>query len=239
MASQSYVWLITGTSRGIGMEMTRQLLQSPMNTVIATCRNPAGATGLQALKTDLTLKGTLHVVQLDVADETSIRNSVKPVNEILSDRGIDYLYNNAATTEWFDTAFEHSYSGMIRTFQANVAGPALIAQLYIPYILRSSRKVIVNMSTGLASFGLNCGPKCVSYSISKTALNMLTYKQATNKPEIIAISLDPGWVKTEMGGEGAFLEPSDSVAGIIKTLQGLTSENSGKFYRYNGESIIW
>ena len=56
---------------------------------------------------------------------------------------------------------------------ANVAGPALVAKVYLPYLEKSKRKVIVNMSSGLGSIGLDLGPKNSIYSISKTALNML------------------------------------------------------------------
>lgn len=82
------------TSRGIGLELTRQLLADPSNFIIATCRTPDKATALHALKDGA--KGTLHVVALDVADEASIRDSRKPVEEALGGRGLDYLYNNAA-----------------------------------------------------------------------------------------------------------------------------------------------
>ena len=74
--------------------MTRQLLESPSNTVISTARNPAKATDLKALAD--TAKGTLHVVQLEIADYDSIRKCADEVKQILGDRGIDYLVNNAA-----------------------------------------------------------------------------------------------------------------------------------------------
>ena len=57
--------------------------------------------------------------------------------------------------------------------QINVGAPALLAQLYFPFLERGQRKVVVNMTSGLASIGLDIGAKCTSYSVSKTALNML------------------------------------------------------------------
>ena len=83
------------TSRGIGLELTRQLLADPANVVVATCRNPAAATELQSLKE--TAKGTLHIAAIDASDESSIRSSVKVVEGLLGENAsIDYLYNNAA-----------------------------------------------------------------------------------------------------------------------------------------------
>ncbi|KAL6307034.1 NAD-P-binding protein [Sparassis latifolia] len=232
MSAETTIWLITGSSRGIGLELTKQLLRSAANVVIATCRDPENMPKLEG-------PGTLHVVQLDVSEEGSIRASIPVVSSILGDRGLDYLYNNAAVTEGNDSAFDHSSPGFMRTLIANVVGPALIAQLYLPFIEKSRRKVIVNVTSSLASIGLDIGPKSATYSISKTALNMLTYKQARARPDIIAFVLDPGWVKTKMGGPGALLEPYESVSGIIKTVTSATSASSGKFYRYNGQQVVW
>ena len=114
--SEKITWLITGyahnrlsvlgipftnnlrqhrCSRGIGLELTRQLLTDSSTTVVATCRNPESATDLHALKTSA--QGTLHIARIDVADEASIRSSVAVVEELLGENAaIDYIYNNAA-----------------------------------------------------------------------------------------------------------------------------------------------
>ena len=82
-------------SRGIGLELTRQLLTNSSTTVVATCRIPESATDLHALKTSA--QGTLHIARIDVADEASIRGSVAVVEELLGENAtIDYIYNNAA-----------------------------------------------------------------------------------------------------------------------------------------------
>ncbi|KAI0941849.1 hypothetical protein AcV7_002421 [Taiwanofungus camphoratus] len=235
--SSPFTWLITGTSRGIGLEVTRQLLSSPSNFVIATCRNPEAAPALQALKSGA--KGVLHIVALDVSDEMSIRNSVKTVGAIFGGRGLDYLYNNAGINMGDDSAFDFSYQGLLETLQANVAGPALLAQVYLPYLDKGRRKVIVNVTSGLASIGLDFGAKNATYSISKMALNMLTYKQARARPDLIAYVIDPGWVKTDMGGPDAVMQPHESVAAQLELATSATSKNSGKFYRHDGEEIVW
>ena len=85
---------VNRTSRGIGLELVRQLVSNPSNIVVATCREPSRASKLHALKDGA--KGQLHVVALDVSSESSIRGSVAEVSRILGDRGLDYLYNNAA-----------------------------------------------------------------------------------------------------------------------------------------------
>lgn len=66
-----------------------------------------------------------------------------------------------------------------------------------------------------------------------------TYKQAKTRPDFTCICMDPGWVKTPMGGEGAVLETTESAAGILKVISGLTPADSGRFWRYNGTQHPW
>ena len=81
------------TSSGIGLEITKQLLESPNTVVLAACRSPSNASALQ----DLTVSagGRLHVLLLDVNDAESIRDAAGKAAQIVGDRGIDYLINNA------------------------------------------------------------------------------------------------------------------------------------------------
>ena len=95
--------IITRCSRGIGLGLTEQLLQDPANFIIATCRTPEKATALKALKD--TAKGTLHIVKLDVDDLEGLKNSINEVSQILGDKGLDYLVNNAAVVRLCSTAY--------------------------------------------------------------------------------------------------------------------------------------
>ncbi|KZT63399.1 NAD(P)-binding protein [Daedalea quercina L-15889] len=239
--SQISTWLVTGSSRGIGLELVRQLVANPQNVIVATCRDPARASKLATLKESA--QGELHIVALDVGSEAGIRGSVAEVSAILGSRGLDYLYNNAAITEGDDSAFGFSYAGLLETLRANVAGPALLGMVYLPLLgmvylpllERGRRRVIVNMTSGLASIGLDFGGKNATYSISKTALNML----AKTRPDLIAYVVDPGWVKTDMGGPGAMMEVEESVARLITLATTATAESSGKFFRNDGEQNPW
>ncbi|OSD04959.1 hypothetical protein PYCCODRAFT_1432693 [Trametes coccinea BRFM310] len=75
--------------------------------------------------------------------------------------------------------------------------------------------------------------------MSKAALNMLTLKQKAERPDITFITMCPGWVRTELGGKEADLEPEESIAGILKVISSVTNADSGKYLRYNGEEIPW
>lgn len=104
----------------------------------------------------------------------------------------------------------------------------------------------MNMTSGLGSMAnsLAMTPrKCAGYSISKAALNMLTVHQAEDVRGMLkgarVVAMDPGWVKTRMGGEGAVLEPEESIGGMLKALHGLGEEDGGKFFTYTGEQVPW
>ncbi|TFY58889.1 hypothetical protein EVJ58_g6130 [Rhodofomes roseus] len=204
-------WLIVGASRGLGLELVRQLIATP-NTVIAACRNPSSASQLEALNP--AAGAELHIIHLDVSSEESIRASVGKVEAVLNGRGLDYLYNNAGIT--------------------NVVGPALLASLCLPFLEKGNKKTIVNVSSSMGGLTHDYGASAATYNASKAAMNMLTHKQAKTRPDLIVISLCPGWVQTDLGGVSAPLEPPESVAGQLKVVLGLKKEDTGKFIRYDG-----
>ncbi|OJT09959.1 hypothetical protein TRAPUB_13557 [Trametes pubescens] len=232
-------WLITGASRGIGLELVRQLLESPANLVVAACRTPEKATALSGLKSSA--KGSLHVIKLEVTDFDSMRAVPKALEPILGGSGLDYLVNNAGILKP-DTPLTLDPEVLLETLRTNTVGPALLTQVCVPFLDKGKTKKIINITSTLGSIASAdaFGPGAVaSYSMSKTALNMLTYKLKLERPDLVAITLCPGWVKTDLGGEGALLEPKESIAGIIKVATSTTAADSGKFLRYNGEVVPW
>ncbi|KAI0743377.1 C-factor [Daedaleopsis nitida] len=235
---EGYVWLITGANRGIGLELAKQLLEQPTNTVIATARDPAKAVSLKELNNNA--KGTLHVVGLEVADRESTRKATEKVASILGDRGIDYLVNNAGIAN-DDTGFKIDIDALEKIFKTNVAGPAYIAQVLLPLVEKSAKKTVVNISStmGSKSFAGQNAERAASYSISKAALNMLTVKQARERPDITSVSICPGWLQTDMGSSAAMFPVSVGVTGIIKVVTGLTPANSGQFINFRGERVEW
>ncbi|KAI0325663.1 NAD-P-binding protein [Cubamyces sp. BRFM 1775] len=235
-AQRRTTWLITGTSRGIGYEIVRQLVQSADNVVIAACRHLERATHLHALKDTAT--GNLHIVTLDVSDFEAIRGFPRQLEPILGEIGLDYLINNAGISIE-DTAFTIDPEEFLRVLRTNVAGPALLAQVCLPLLKKSSRKVILNVSSFGGSHVQHFGNAYASYAMTKAALNMLTVKQKAEHPDMIMITMCPGWVKTEMGGAGALIEPEESVLGILKLITSVTAKDSGRYLRYNGEEIPW
>ncbi|KAL1948582.1 hypothetical protein VTO73DRAFT_10388 [Trametes versicolor] len=235
-------WLITGASRGIGLELVRQLLAAPSNLVIAACRAPSTASALAGLKAGA--KGALHVVQLDVADFAGIRALPGVIGPILGGRGLDYLVNNAGILKG-DTALTLDAAVLLETLRTNTVGPALLTAACAPLLDAGGRKTVLNVSSGLGSIAgaggfPGTGPRAVaSYSMSKAALNMFTYKVKMERPEWVAVTLAPGWVKTDLGGADAALEVADSVRGILKVVTEATVADSGKYLRWDGAVIPW
>ncbi|VDC05593.1 unnamed protein product [Peniophora sp. CBMAI 1063] len=226
----STTWLITGANRGIGFTLVKQLSADPSNLIIAACRSPEKADALKALG------GSVHLVQLEVGDEDSIAKSVEPVRAILGDKGLDYLINNAGIAPHEDTtSFKINTATSLQIFKVNTLGPALVADAYIPFLeVPGRRGVIMNISSSLGA--MDYGGKntlAPTYCMSKAALNMLSAKQALEKPNLIAFAVCPGWVITDMGGSGAQLQPDDSASALLKLAKSVTKEHSGKFVQRN------
>ncbi|KAH9853209.1 NAD-P-binding protein [Lenzites betulinus] len=233
---------LNSANRGIGLEIVRQLLESPNNLVVATSRKPESSPALSDLKK--TAKGTLHIVQLDIGDFDNIRALPKKLEPILGEGGLDYLINNAAMLIR-DTAFTVAPEDLLNILRVNTVGPTLASQVCLPFLEKGTTKKILNISSVGGSIGFAALRQphefqlLTAYTASKAALNMLTLRQTLEKPDFTVIALCPGWVKTEMGGSNAELEPKESVAGILKIITSVTTADSGKYLRYNGETIPW
>lgn len=102
----------------------------------------------------------------------------------------------------------------------------------------------MNMTSGLSSMSYNLStetPEATVYAISKAALNMLTVHQSRHLKDrgVIVFCMDPGWVKTDMGGGKAPLEKAESIGGMLKVLKGVKEGDEGKFFLYDGSSPEW
>ncbi|KAF2684349.1 short chain dehydrogenase/reductase SDR [Lentithecium fluviatile CBS 122367] len=233
-------YFLTGANRGIGLEFVRQLSVDENNRIIAAVRSKSNDYAeLKALAT----KGNVHIIECDVSSTDSIASLSFRVAEILSKTGdsLNYLFNIAGINGTSsDTSLSMDPDSLQRHMDINVLGPAKIVETLRQYLARGA--VIMNMTSGLASMTVAKDiPKCCTYSISKAAQNMLSLHQAKDmkRNHAIVICMDPGWVKTRMGGKGAMVEPEVSIAGMLDVLKGLKKEDSGKFYRFDGSQCPW
>ncbi|MGZ4807313.1 MAG: SDR family NAD(P)-dependent oxidoreductase, partial [Ilumatobacteraceae bacterium] len=108
--------------------------------------------------------------------------------------------------------------------------------------LRAAQGTVANITSQVGSFEVakRIG-RDVSYNSSKAALNMVTLKQsqALRDDGVIVVCLHPGWVRSDMGGKGADLEPDEAASGIARVLDSLTIDDSGSFLRWDGSVHPW
>ncbi|MDH3512745.1 MAG: SDR family oxidoreductase [Gammaproteobacteria bacterium] len=234
--------LITGSNRGIGFEFAKQYAQKGWQ-VIAAARNPDGAGDLHALAEEY--PGVV-IEQLDVSDP----DSVDRLAEKLSGQAIDLIVNNAGIFgEFGDQMFGNLKVDLFDTFmRTNALGPLKMSEAFLPHVKASQQKKMVSITSQAGSFTLDSGdlPGMYFYKSSKAAQNMIMRNVAKDVKEhgITIGILSPGMVNTagEIPPERRFpglIEPPESIAGMIKVIDGLSLEDSGSFIRYNGEPQPW
>ena len=234
--------LISGANRGIGLEFTRQLLGAG-DHVVAACRHPGKATALNELAGEY--PGRLHVLPLDVADAKSRASLVHDLPLVLgeADDGtpgrIDLLVNNAGVLHSGER-FGHIEQAILEdSFRTNAIGPFLLAQALAPLLADGAR--IANLSSIMASIASRGEFRSPSYCSSKAAQNMLNVElaHALAARGIVVLSLHPGWVQTDMGGDGANVTPQEAVRGLLQVIDAATPEQSGSFLDWHGKSLPW
>lgn len=228
--------LVTGANRGLGLEFVRQLLARG-DRVVAACRHPGKATALNHLAGDH--PGHLHVLPLDVA-AAKAREAFARELPLVCDR-IDLLVNNAGVLhagERFGQITEANVDDSLRT---NATGPLLLTQALAP--LLADGGTVANLSSDLGSIARAArdGFGHPGYCLSKAALNMVTVQlaDALRPRGIRVVSLHPGWVQTDMGGSGARITATASVAGLLQVIDGLTADDSGGFRDWQGATLAW
>ena len=199
MAEQR-IALVTGGNRGIGLELCRQLGQQRVRVILGSRDLAKGIAAAAELKAnDLPVEPR----QLDVANVQSIRECM---NWIRRDVGrLDILINNAGIMVEDDDADPLEELEIVRdTMQTNVYGPLLLSRLAIPLMKTRRYGRIVNLSSGMGSLS-EMGAGYVAYRLSKAGINVVTRVLAseTEGMGILVNSVDPGWVRTTMGGRGA------------------------------------
>ena len=224
--------VITGANRGIGLEFVRQYAKDGAK-VIACAREPDKAAELR----ELSAKGNVQVRALDTSDF----KACAALGMQLAGEPIDLLINNAGYYgPKKQSADDTDFEAWAYTFAVNTMGPLALSQALHENLKRGREKKIISISSGMASTEEN-GGGALAYRSSKAALNnvMKSLSVDWRRDGIIAVVLDPGWVKTDMGGKNAPTPPEQSVAGMRKVIAGLTLADSGKFLRWNGRERPW
>jgi NAD(P)-dependent dehydrogenase (short-subunit alcohol dehydrogenase family) len=228
--------LITGANRGLGLEFTRQYLAEGC-AVIAACRNPHKAPALQQLERD-SKGGGLTAVELDVADSASVKQAAARVPQTT----IDILLNCAGVIGAHGQSIGSlDYDDWRQVLEVNLMGPARLCEAFLDRVAQSDRRLIITITSGMGSLADNTSGGSIPYRTSKAAVNMLMRSAAIDlKPRgITCVVLNPGWVKTDMGGPNAKLLPEESVGAMRRLIAKLGPKDSGRFYNHDGREYPW
>ncbi len=215
--------IITGSSRGIGLAITRKLLHQNSMEIFGT-----STSGLHSLKSE-----NFKCYSLNLGDTGSIDDFV----EIIKNKQFDYLINNAGILleKWENP--EIDFDQLEETFKVNLFGTIRLTEGLLPQINPNGH--IINITSDWGTFSeSNFDEFQPHYKMSKAALNMYT-KLLSKRLDRIGIrvsSFDPGWVQTDMGGSAASRTPNDVANDLVKLLE--QEVESGKFW-YKGKVRKW
>ena len=226
--------LITGANRGLGLEFVRQYDGDGWR-VYACCRRPSEADALRGIAAASDGRVTVHA--LDVADH----GSVDALAAELKDAAIDLLLNNAGVMGARNGFGEIDYDLWGHVLRVNTMGPMKVTEAFVEQVARSERKVVAHVTSKMGSIADNTSGHAYVYRSSKAALNAvnMSLSHDLRRRGIVAVVVHPGWVKTDMGGQGAPTEIPESISGMREVLGKLTERDSGRFFDFTGAEIPW
>lgn len=230
-SQRPFTVLVTGASRGIGLEFARAWLARGAY-VIATARMPAAATELQTLREQYSEQ--LRIMQLDIKDERSI----ELLSGALGNTQVDLLINNAGIMH-VESLDSMDFASIMEQFKVNALGPLHVTQSLLQNLIDGAK--VVNLTSRMGSLDDNTSGGYYGYRMSKAALNMATRSLAVDlkSRDIIVIAMHPGMVQTDMTRGFGMMTPAESVASINQIIDGLTMEQSGLFLHYQGTTLPW
>lgn len=236
--------LVTGATRGIGLETVRQLAKGDIHVILAARDHKKGSDA--ALK----LQGeglSVEALVLDVTDAASIAAAAQDVAK--KHGHLDILINNAGvmTDDGTKKPSEQSLDTWRKTFDTNVFGLIAVTQAFLPLLKKAPAGRIVNVSSLLGSVTLHADPaspiydfKVPAYNVSKSAVNAWTVQLAYELRDttVKVNAIHPGHVKTDMGGEQAPMEIADGAkTSVALALVGKDGPNGA--FVHMGQPLPW
>jgi NAD(P)-dependent dehydrogenase (short-subunit alcohol dehydrogenase family) len=228
--TQSRIGLIIGASRGLGLALTREWLLRDW-TIIATTRT-AGPSPLREIAA--ASDGRLMIEELEMTDVAA----VKALRQRLSGYELDLLFVNAGVANGpGDRVDQVSTEEFIRIMVTNTLSPMRIVES-LGELVRPDGTIAV-MSSSMGSVALNERGGWEVYRASKAALNTLMRSYAARHVERSLALVDPGWVRTEMGGSDASLGVEESIPGVVDALAARHGQLGLRYFNYKGETVPW
>jgi NAD(P)-dependent dehydrogenase (short-subunit alcohol dehydrogenase family) len=227
--------LITGSNRGIGLEMVRYAMEQGWR-IFACCRNPHKAENLFNIA-----KLSNGQISVHIADMQELA-TIQALSYELRNEPIDILINNAGIYGSDKNTFGAvDVESWLQTFQVNSIAPLKMVEAFNEQLLMGKRKLVACMSSKMGSMADNGYGNSYIYRSSKAALNAVVKSLSIDLKEkgIISVALHPGWVKTDMGGANAEISTRECVDQLFGHLSSLTINDSGRFIDIDGSDIPW
>ena len=235
MVVSGQVAVVTGANRGIGLEVSRQLAERNVHVVL-TSRDKTK--GQQALNHLLDRSLSVSLFQLDVTNSDA---ATRLCGHLVKTFGrVDILVNNAAIyLDEGDKLLDIPLETLRNSFDANFFGAYSLCKTLIPVMKKNGYGRVVNVSSGYGAMDA-MNARTGAYKLSKLALNGLTQILASELKgtNIKVNAVDPGWVRTEMGGPSATRSPQEAARGIVWAATIDDSGPTGKFFR-DTKIISW
>ena len=227
--------LITGSNRGLGRCLVDHFSSQGWLVFAGQRALAASSTPARDVSGGVTLLG------LDVQDPTSIDRAQKLVSE--RTRGLDVLINNAAVNplpEYDAELGALDFEAIRFTLDVNAIGPLRVVQSFLPLLERGQRKLVVNVSSEAGSLQHSWRDRAYGYCMSKAALNMQTtiLARALAPRGLRVLALHPGWMRTDMGGPNAALDPAESARGMYDVIDG-AGPDTPPFVQHDGQPFPW
>ncbi|MGB9696318.1 MAG: SDR family oxidoreductase [Ignavibacteria bacterium] len=225
--------LITGASKGIGLEAARQLGQ--LNYYIYLTGRDINS-GFEALEKLISAGIQVEFELLDVDDYISIRAAYTKLTHKMEQ--LDVLINNAGIMLDKTSLLETPQEVIEATLRTNTIGPILVTQVFSPLLKANSR--VINVSSSLGSICKGMANYAPIYSVSKTALNAVTIQlaYALQSKGVAVNAVCPGWVKTRLGGPNAQRTVEQGAETIVWLATEAPIKFTGKFFKDKKE-IHW
>jgi NAD(P)-dependent dehydrogenase (short-subunit alcohol dehydrogenase family) len=221
---------ITGAGRGLGLCLCRLFLENGWTVFAGRFRTAAGLDALAG--------PALHPLPFDVTDDSSVHRAAESVGTLVS--GIDVLINNAAICEDEAGRIEQlDFDRAAEIMNVNAFGPLRVTRAFLPLLRTGKLKTIVNISSEAGSIG-DCWRKGMfGYCMSKAALNMQSrlLDNYLKDSGFRILALHPGWMRTDMGGKNADIEPEEAARGIYGIVTGPAAADMPLFLDYTGKAL--
>ena len=223
--------LITGAGRGLGLEFARQYAEDGW-TVLAGVRDADAMGRLMAFD------GDISPVTIDIADPASVTIMAErlrgiPIDLLISNAGI-FGPRGMPIGDW-------DFAAWREVLEVNLIGTLRTAEAFLDHVMDGEGKKMAFVSSLMGSMTDNTSGGAYAYRSSKAALNAAVRSLSIDlaSDDMILAILNPGWVRTDMGGPAASIGVEESVRGMRQVLAGLSPAETGRFWHYDGRELPW